>query len=389
MNNATSKPSSDLVSFPGKFPISQASRSPLYWIKKIQWKKAFYEHLFYLGLCLTFFIVGLATIYAYFPQLLSKLPASMAMSFGGSIRMMSVVIAIYSLGHLIKHRPKSPIKSLLKGIDPDQFFSNTFPQIVLGVLGMVLVIPMFIELKLLIPLINPFSYDELFESMDRFVHFGYQPWELLKPITNYPWVTMLLHRNYYIWFPVIYVTFFWQVITRHDPALRMQFISAFLACWIVVGSIFAIMFSSVGPIFYNQFYNTPIHAYSGAMAYLEQVNSQSPMFMFNIRDYLWIAYQGNTADPQIKGISAMPSMHVSIATLLALFGWRRNKWLGIAYTVFALMIAIGSVHLLWHYAIDAYVAIALTVIIWWIAGKVAAGRTSGSEQSNHPAQVNA
>ena len=38
---------------------------------------------------------------------------------------------------------------------------------------------------------------------------------------------------------------------------------------------------------------------------------------------------------------------------MALLGWRINKWLGAALTLFTGLIVIGSVALGWHYAVDA------------------------------------
>ena len=65
-----------------------------------------------------------------------------------------------------------------------------------------------------------------------------------------------------------------------------------------------------------------------------------------------------------SGISAMPSMHVSIAVLVALVSSQVSKKAGCIFWLFALIIQIGSVHLGWHYAIDGYMATALTVLIW-------------------------
>jgi hypothetical protein len=63
-------------------------------------------------------------------------------------------------------------------------------------------------------------------------------------------------------------------------------------------------------------------------------------------------------------------MHVGSATLLALFGWRLNRAAGIALTIFAVLIMLGSVHLGWHYAIDGYVAALGTTLIWFITGRL-------------------
>ena len=70
------------------------------------------------------------------------------------------------------------------------------------------------------------------------------------------------------------------------------------------------------------------------------------------------------------GISAMPSIHVAMAVVFALLGMRVNCWLGIVLIAYAVIIQIGSVILGWHYAIDGYVSIILTILLWKLVGKI-------------------
>jgi hypothetical protein len=44
--------------------------------------------------------------------------------------------------------------------------------------------------------------------------------------------------------------------------------------------------------------------------------------------------------------------------------------LGTVFTVFALVILIGSVHLAWHYAVDGYVAAIAVYCLWVVVGAV-------------------
>ena len=64
----------------------------------------------------------------------------------------------------------------------------------------------------------------------------------------------------------------------------------------------------------------------------------------------------------------MPSLHIAMATLFALVGWTIDRRLGIAATLFAVGIFIGSIHLGWHYAVDGYVSAPATVMLWLLAG---------------------
>jgi membrane-associated phospholipid phosphatase len=66
----------------------------------------------------------------------------------------------------------------------------------------------------------------------------------------------------------------------------------------------------------------------------------------------------------------MPSLHVTIATLMALLAWRYNRTAGIAFTVFTVIILIGSVMLGWHYSADGLAGIALAFVFWGVGGKI-------------------
>jgi len=69
------------------------------------------------------------------------------------------------------------------------------------------------------------------------------------------------------------------------------------------------------------------------------------------------------------GISAMPSIHVGVAVLFAILGWRTNRILGFGFTIYALLIQLGSIHLGWHYAIDGYFSAILTGMLWKGSGR--------------------
>ena len=66
----------------------------------------------------------------------------------------------------------------------------------------------------------------------------------------------------------------------------------------------------------------------------------------------------------------MPSIHVAMAMIFMFTGWRANKLLGIVLTLYALIIQVGSILLAWHYAIDGYISIVFTILIWNAVGKL-------------------
>ena len=67
----------------------------------------------------------------------------------------------------------------------------------------------------------------------------------------------------------------------------------------------------------------------------------------------------------------MPSMHVAMATLMAIGGFKYSRPWGALLTVYALLIWIGSIHFGWHYFIDGPVATVMMAGVWVLTAPVA------------------
>jgi hypothetical protein len=222
----------------------------------------------------------------------------------------------------------------------------------------------FTALKSVIPLIQPFSWDPVFERWDRVLGFGYAPWELIHPLIGYPIVTIAISIAYAGWFAIIFGALIWQAFFAQASATRMQYLLAFSFSWFIAGNVLAVVFSSVGPCYYG-FLHSP-DPYAAQMAYLRSISPDSPLLALQIQDRLWSSY-AETKGANI-GISAMPSMHVVASVLTALIAWRTSRTLGIVLTVYASIIVIGSFHLAWHYAVDAIAGCGLALLFWNVAG---------------------
>jgi len=301
------------------------------------------------------------------------------------ILLLSVIILRF-INICVNVRPVSPIKALYYDLKEYLFNSR---RLSLG-LPVIVVLFFFIETftftKVNIPAINPFEWDIYFMELDRWMHFGYQPWEILQPVLGYAPVTFLINLNYNTWFIVMWTIFIWQAFANQPSALRLQFFIAFLLIWSIGGSIFAIYFSSAGPAFYEGLNLAP-NPYKELMAYLYQVNETLPIWALNTQEMLWTSY--TSKEGLVAGISAMPSMHNASAVLFALLGWKVSRAHGIALTIFAVLIFLGSIHLGWHYAVDGYFAIVLAVVIWWISGKIATWATNRPAARAYQARFNA
>ena len=266
-------------------------------------------------------------------------------------------------------RPQSPIAFLARDFR-DVWFT---PQRIAQGLPVMMLLPVFFSLftsaKNLIPAIHPFAWDAAFAEIERILHFGRQPWEWLHPLLGFAAATATISFIYKLWFFIKYAAYFWQAFAIARPCLRMQFFWTSFASWIINGFILATIFSSAGPCYFHVFVPGAPDPYAGLMAYLHETDKVMRVADLFSQGYLLEAYQAKRT-AVFSGISAMPSMHVSVAFILMLTGWRTNRILGVLFTAYLAMVMIGSVHTGWHYAIDGYVAIITTGLLWWGIGRL-------------------
>lgn len=224
-------------------------------------------------------------------------------------------------------------------------------------------LPAFSALKSSIPLINPHSWDGYFIALDEQIH-GQAPWKLLQPILGYPIVTSILSGFYHLWILLIYAGAVFFAFYRNED-LRRRFFMTYFACWALIGAFMAIFFSSVGPCFVEYF--TGRTDYVPLMNYLNEADQSYPVLVLEVQNHLLQWYERGEHGLG-RGISAMPSMHVSIAFLFFLAMRHVSRLAGWLFGAFFVIIAVGSVHLAYHYAVDGYVSIIVTAILWKLAG---------------------
>ena len=224
----------------------------------------------------------------------------------------------------------------------------------------------FLTIKKNIPIAVPFAWDEAFMEIDRLMHFGVLPHEILAPLFNYPPVTFLMNVIYNLWFAVLTAFFFWQGFRRDDSALRQQYLVSYLMTWAVGTCIAGTLLSSAGPCFYGFVVNGS-DPYAGLMAYLKQANDVYPIWAVPTQATLWQSHLAGRGD--IEGVSAMPSMHVATTILFILCALRSGKrWLVWFTVIFAIGIFIGSIVLGWHYAVDGYAGALIALACWKLSG---------------------
>jgi hypothetical protein len=242
-------------------------------------------------------------------------------------------------------------------------------RLVVLLTGFSLVISVFQSAKAMIPAIQPFVYDVPFAEIDKAVHGGFYPHEILQPLMGFPLVSFVVLILYNLWLPLVFVVFMAQILDRSNPQLQRRYLMSFFLAWVLIGTFAAVLLSSAGPVYYEQVVGLApgTGPYAGLMAYYGDVEAALPFFLGDMHAMLWQFYQDGSVGPG-AGISAMPSVHVALATHMFVVMRHRGQIWARIFGVYAVIIMLGSVHLGWHYAVDGYLGAALVGLIWWFSG---------------------
>ena len=144
------------------------------------------------------------------------------------------------------------------------------------------------------------------------------------------------------------------------------FFTAMMLSWLVGGIIVAYAISAAGPIFAHLVDPELGVRFAPLRAELLRLLGEDDLVMLSQR-YL---AAGMNVKIALKGggISAMPSMHIATATILAIAAWR-TRWRAIAL-LFLTMTFFGSVYLGYHYAVDAPAAVLVALFCWHVARRI-------------------
>lgn len=212
-----------------------------------------------------------------------------------------------------------------------------------------------------IPLLTTFRFDPALYHADRWIHGGRDPWQYLAFLSARPWIT-LLDKFYALWY-VAHVFVIVRLAWAPPSRRQSQFFLALALMWLC-GAMIALCWPSAGPAFYAD-----VTGQSGEFASLRQSLNSQPLIATLLQRELWAAYLSGASN-LVAGISAFPSLHVAMPALYAVTMWSGSRRESIAWWGFTFLTLVGSVVLGWHYAVDGYAGVALSMVCWLLAGRV-------------------
>ena len=301
-------------------------------------------------------------------HLLAASPLDFVVSYVGIAGLfVGLAILLYKLLRMVLiERPPAPLAELARWLRHDILNPARLANGANGMIFVFLLMGGFTMAKNSVSRFGGFRWDERLGDIDRILHFGFYPHEWLQPLLGYPLITFLLDRNYVLWFPVLFASCFVVAFQTGRSPGRHRFLLAMLLTWGIGGTFLAVLLSSAGPVYFARV-TMLADPYAAQMAYLHGVDQIYGLKALAIQDRIWATYLG---DPSISLISAMPSMHSAVAVLVCLGCWSHGGVLRVLGLVFASLIVLGSIHLVWHYAIDAYAGIAIATLAWVMSKRI-------------------
>lgn len=212
--------------------------------------------------------------------------------------------------------------------------------------------------KGVIPKLVPYYADAGLADLDRWLHFGIDPWVFAQGMIPAEWGPKLVMFYLPIWL-VPALTFPAILICIDSNRQRVwRYIMLYFGGWFILGNLAALAGSSVGPVFYDRLLGG--ERFADLALALEHSGIRNSAIGF-VQDALWRRFETGEG-PMGLGISAFPSMHVAIAAITAIYLYERSPWLAPVGLGFLAIILFASVYTGYHYALDGYFSIAAVLL---------------------------
>ena len=295
---------------------------------------------------------------AYLLGLRPELGTSVTSVLG--VRILPHLLALYLISRvvLVAVVRERTFAGARRGLHEDLWNPRTAERLLgipLFVLGTVFMFDVYGAVKQAIPRFSAYDWDAPLAAVDNLLHGGADPWRWSHRLFGAELPTHVLDQLYLAWYPVLILGIL--VIATWAPlALRARFFVTMVLTCAIVGSLAATLLASGGPVYFAEMTGD-------AARFQELLERLDGTRAAQTQAFLWEAYSTGS-ERLYGGVSAMPSMHVTLTVLLALAAWSWHRVLGVLAGAYALLIMVGSVHLGWHYAVDGYVGAVLTTLLW-------------------------
>jgi hypothetical protein len=316
-----------------------------------------------------FYLLALAVSYLLFPPPTRTASVEVLAAVATSavpIALLAVILREFFL-MVRTERPASPSKRLVQRVAAVLKDRHRMASGLPMFLAFALFMFVFTAFKGQITATAPFAWDQAFDELDMALHSGVRPWELLHPMLSSGLVMFLINLNYNGWFMVMNLFLVHFAFYAPPGEERTRFFLTFIALWMVGGTLLATLFSSAGPCYFAEL-GLGSEAYGPLMQRLRYINEHWPIWAIGTQEMLWsLKAQGSA----LGGVSAMPSMHNATVLLFIFAVWAKGGTLRLLVVAHGVLIFFGSIMLGWHYAVDAYLAFALTIVFWLASKPVA------------------
>lgn len=223
----------------------------------------------------------------------------------------------------------------------------------------------FAFVKSSIPLVVPFYADAALAAFDKWLHGGIDPWVIAHDwVGNFP-ITGYLSYYLTLWLPPAMLLMPFIAACDDDRERVARYVVLYCVAWVVVGNVFAFAGSSVGPVYYDSLLGGD--RFAGLITALTESGSFETK-LGHTQQALWRLYEEHKMLPGL-GISAFPSVHVSVANVVALYLLERSRILAIPGFAFLGATFFLSVYTGYHYALDGYFSILIVTGLWFVLRK--------------------